>query len=227
MTQVYVWNISHTRLSDEDLPTSVSAEEHERIRRINLKNERRRKRGAKVLLHTILQRLYGISQPDFQRNAWGRPFLSNHPELSCGISHSGDYVMCGIDTIQNGIGIGVDIEKKIMHDWQHFKPALAYSEIHQLEETPKPLQMERFTFLWVCKESYLKALGVGFSISPSRIAINFHTNLHTTKAMVKQSPFKPEAVIKTSKVTPYYYAVSRPTCDSNIEVKLIDSISEV
>ena len=227
MTQVYVWNISQTRLTDDDLPSSVSAEEHERIRRINLKNERKRKIGARVLLHTILQRIYNISHPDFQRDAWGSPFLSNYPELSCGISHSGDYVMCGIDTIHKGIGVGVDIEKKIIHGWQNFRPALAPSEIRQLQETQMPLQMERFTFLWVCKESYLKALGVGLSISPSNIAIDLHINSHTTKAKLEQSPFKSEAVIQTSKVMLYYYAVSRPKCDSNIEVKLIDSISEV
>jgi len=224
---VYVWNISQTRLTDDDLPSSVSAEEHERIRRINLKNERKRKIGARVLLHTILQRLYGISQPEFQHDAWGRPLLSNYPKLSCGISHSGDYVMCGIATIQKGIGIGVDIEKQITLDWQYFRPTLAPSEIRQLQETPKPLQMERFTFLWVSKESYLKALGVGFSIAPSRIAIDFDINSHTTKVILEQSPFKQEAVIKTAKVMPYYYAVSYPKCDRNIDVKLIDSIAEV
>lgn len=135
--------------------------------------------------------------------------------------------MCGVGIVQDGVGLGVDIQKKFLLDWKKFCPMLAPNEILRLQETPEDLQKEWFTSLWVCKESYLKAFGVGLSISPSKIAIDLHINPHITKAMVTQSPFRSEAVIKASKVMPYYYAVAHPIGAENTEVRLIDTPSEV
>ncbi|WML26144.1 hypothetical protein [Neobacillus sp. OS1-33] len=57
---------------------------------------------------------------EFHRNQWGKPFLKNDLKWkgSFNISHSNDWVICGISNSQI---IGVDIEKKNSHEHLFFK----------------------------------------------------------------------------------------------------------
>ena len=45
----------------------------------------------------------------FEKNQYGKPYLSEHPDFYFNISHSGEYVLCAIDNNP----IGVDIEEVV------------------------------------------------------------------------------------------------------------------
>jgi len=228
MNTVYIWNISKTRLSESEIPLSVSQMERERINRIRDREEKRRRIGAKLLLYTVLGRLHGISSPDFQRDERGRPFLADYPRLSCGISHSGDYIMCGTATFRHGTGLGVDIEREILLDWKKLELFLAPEEKQMFEHAPEKNHAILLSRLWVSKEAYLKAFGLGLSqTAPAGIAAD--TDLLRTSGEIRivKTPFSPRVKITTGRLDNYYYALCRSADENAPDVKLISSLSEI
>lgn len=248
---IYLWNIRKIYLSEELLPPTLPEAERERILSVSNREEQRRKIGAQLLLHTILDRLHGIEVPRISRDGWGRPFLADHPGLSIGISHSGNYVMCGTGPQRKGIGLGVDIEAPLGVNWTSLRSFLAPEEINILIKAPPQSRTDLLSRIWVCKEAYLKALGFGLSGTPSEIALypgppekaeaeetaetaGRSSSLPGEVAQevssgieIVKSPFSREVKLSAGTIGEYYFAVCFPSRFMTPHIAPITAIKEI
>jgi phosphopantetheinyl transferase len=254
VSAIYLLNIGKTYLSEELLPATLPEAERDRILSVSNREEQRRKIGAQLLLHTILNCLHGIEVPRISRDGWGRPFLADHLGLSIGISHSGDYVMCGTGPQHKGIGLGVDIEAPLGADWTSFRSFLASEEISILKKITPQSRTDLLSRIWVCKEAYLKALGFGLSGTPSDIALDpcppeaadtadttasadtavrllspfgEGSQLASPGAEILKSPFSREVKISAGKIGAYYFAVCFPSRFLTPHMAVITSLKEI
>jgi 4'-phosphopantetheinyl transferase len=95
----------------------------------------------------------------FDVNEFGRPFIKDIP-FFYNIAHSGSWVVCAADRDE----IGVDVEKKQVIDLCIADRFFSPGEAKLIRDcATEDEQRTMFFSLWVCKESYIKALGRGLS----------------------------------------------------------------
>lgn len=97
----------------------------------------------------------------------GKPYLQNNSDIFFNLSHSGDYVLCGIAVRQ----IGVDIQKRHDKDVSGVK-----EKIHNAQDKD-----EDFFLLFSAKEAFCKCTGEGLQRDLSHIAVDCE------KGMVKDT----------------------------------------
>ena len=112
--------------------------------------------SSKELLDEVL-RLNGIFDYKLRYNEYGKPYLEGG-ELFFNLSHSGEYTACAISDKE----IGIDIQKICMKEY-------AMRRICTPEEQAQIKTAEDFTRIWVIKESYAKAKGIGISLGLQNI----------------------------------------------------------
>ncbi|MEM1339585.1 MAG: 4'-phosphopantetheinyl transferase superfamily protein [Bacteroidota bacterium] len=100
-----------------------------------------------------------------QYTTYGRPYLDL--ELDFNISHSGEYVICGL---AKGMRLGVDIEERKTVDINSFYKVFTPKELIAIRSSKKT--EETFYNYWTIKESVMKAIGKGLSIPPVEIEID-------------------------------------------------------
>ncbi|KAI8061270.1 4'-phosphopantetheinyl transferase superfamily [Thamnidium elegans] len=140
-------------------------------------------RDQHLALTSLLLRRHYFSQRlqvpwpslQFDRLPKGKPILKNE-EIDFNISHEGSWVIFGA-TKERGLQIGVDTviidrPKSISID-EFIKSFLAQLTQQELEliksNQDQELQLRTFYELWACKESYIKAIGVGLSLDLSKL----------------------------------------------------------
>ncbi|KAI6696447.1 hypothetical protein NL676_016566 [Syzygium grande] len=145
---------------------------------------------ARVLVRTTIARyqINGQVNPrslKFKKNIHGKPELEwdddqfqHASRLQFNISHTSSLILCGV-TVDSPIG--VDLEEKqrklknniLAFARRYFTP----HEVKFLSSISDPgVQHQHFVKLWTLKESYVKALGRGFSGLPFRMfTIQFST----------------------------------------------------
>ena len=101
---------------------------------------------------------------DFDYNEHGKPFLKKYPKAHFNISHSGDYVVVAFSDCP----VGIDIEKNKGNRLKVAKRFFTQEELDDLFAFAKEEeQINYFYQLWTLKESYMKAVGKGMSMSLS------------------------------------------------------------
>jgi phosphopantetheinyl transferase len=135
----------------------VTAEDRQRLTPTMHARRRDEYLASRALLRHALARYTLRNAADFriETSADGAPSCVDGPALS--VSHSGDIVMCALSA--HG-AIGVDVETGRPRSLEsvaqrYFTP----EEARWVAAEPEP----RFRLLWVLKEAYLKALGVGLA----------------------------------------------------------------
>jgi len=140
-----------------------------RIERFIHQDDKIRALIADVLIRTMVYRVKGIKKDklEFQENAYGKPALLNHSDIHFNISHSVDWVVCALDNKP----VGIDIEKIKETDFGIAKKFFSKSEFDELTIKTGNDKLSFFYNLWTMKESYIKALGKGFSKSLGTFSI--------------------------------------------------------
>ena len=114
---------------------------------------------GKTLLRECLMK-HGYP-PDCLKNIsyteYNRPFIEGAIDFN--ISHSGDYVVCAINTTGR---VGVDIERIKPLQIEEFKGCMTSEEWRAIQESP--VRLEKFYELWTLKESVIKGDGRGMSL---------------------------------------------------------------
>ncbi len=103
-----------------------------------------------------------IKKIKFKRNKYGKPFWDEESDVHFNISHSGSWIIVGVSSLP----IGVDIEQIRPIEKSVYSHVLTKNEIAQIENLPSASQNSSFFRYWTMKESYMKAIGKGFSLSP-------------------------------------------------------------
>lgn len=165
--QVDVWRISLDRAiaTVKRLESSLSSDEAQRAVRFHFPADRDRFIIAHACLRNILARYLNCqpSQLNFVVNDYGKPALQGY-NLEFNLSHSGDFALVAVTWERK---IGVDVERiraemefeRIAH--RFFSP----NEVSELMALPPEQCQSAFFNCWSRKEAYIKAQGLGLSLS--------------------------------------------------------------
>jgi len=98
-------------------------------------------------------------------NEYQKPYFTDNSAPSFNLSHSGTKVMCAVSSSP----IGCDVEKV---DEKHINVASkAFSESENKILNSSTDKVDTFFRLWALKESFMKLLGLGFSLPTSDFSI--------------------------------------------------------
>ncbi|MBQ9833489.1 MAG: 4'-phosphopantetheinyl transferase superfamily protein [Clostridia bacterium] len=114
---------------------------------------------AKRLLSYALYRETGMvyEQQKIKKNDWGKPYVSAFPQVFYSVTHCSGAVAVGIAPCR----IGVDAENIRGFSEAVAKRVCSDKEFRYIANSTD--RNRAFFRLWTLKESYIKALGVGFS----------------------------------------------------------------
>lgn len=92
----------------------------------------------------------------------GKPYLVDHPDIRFNVAHSGDVVLVAV---RRSLEVGVDVERirPEVLDRGLARRFMSTDEVEGLERLDPISAVERFFEIWVHKEAYVKALGLGLS----------------------------------------------------------------
>ncbi len=171
--------IANTSLLDK-YRSILTPEEWQRVSSLALQRHRNERLFSYALLRKVLSDLTGLDPLiwQFRKNMHGRPEIedpSNLRHLKFSVSHTDGLIACLLSWHHD---VGVDVEPiRQVGDMlniadQYFAPY----ETAFLRTLPGHKQSRRFLELWALKESYLKARGLGLSISLTEVAFMIKEN---------------------------------------------------
>jgi 4'-phosphopantetheinyl transferase len=103
----------------------------------------------------------------------GKPFLNSPTGLHFNISHSEDWSVCAVSTLT----VGIDIEMIKPIDLSIAKDCFTANEYERMTGfADRTEQLDYFYTIWTIKESYLKAIGSGFSKAPDSFESTINNN---------------------------------------------------
>ncbi len=109
----------------------------------------------------------GIAFNGLIYNDYGKPYLKDG-NVFFNLSHSGSVAVCALSDGE----VGVDVQKVVPVKNGLLKRVCTQSEYSFITAQERGAE-ERFCRLWTVKESLIKFLGKGLSLSPSRIEVGF------------------------------------------------------
>lgn len=152
------------RVEQEKLLDLLDPDRKQRTMRIKCNEDRLRSIGAGLLLQFAFIS-YGYTKDEWRRaihkrSQCGKPSLENYPEFHFSISHSGNWVVCGVHCEE----IGLDIQRKKDIDQKIAKRFFAEEEYIKIQDQPaNALKAELFYKMWTAKESYVKLVGTSIA----------------------------------------------------------------
>jgi 4'-phosphopantetheinyl transferase len=154
---------------------SVWLEPFEQSRANNLQLETTRQRyiAAHAQLRLLLASVVNTNPQQLRigRNQYGKPYLSDYPEVAFNLSHTANKlaVVIGVNC-----QLGVDIEQIKPRNSITALVARCFAEEEQAywQQQPKAEQLCAFYPFWVRKEAVVKAIGRGIALGLSQCVIN-------------------------------------------------------
>lgn len=180
--QVHLWLVfgdeppSQTRLAE--YRRLMTEDERRQEQRFRLANDRHRYLITRALVRTVLSR-YSAQRPDYWRfdtNAFGRPELLNGVDvtstISFNLSHTNGLILCAI-SLSQAVGVDVEDTRRKPASLEIAERFFSPDEVNAIRAFPPGLQSERFFYYWTLKESYVKARGIGLSMSLNQFSFSF------------------------------------------------------
>ena len=172
MTYTYYTDVrclANTVLFQEKMKL-LSPYRQQKIALLRHRKDKNRSLAAGLLLDHALA-VYGIQErsAEYEIGEWGKPALKYHPEICFSLSHSGDYAICTIGDKPVGNDIELVKEGRLKVADRFF----AKEELDWLYDTEDPSEKTLRMFrLWTMKESFIKAIGRGMSLSLQDFAVH-------------------------------------------------------
>ena len=152
----------------ERLLETVPESRREKALALRIDSARRLSLGAGLLLKFALA-AGGLEAGEIRVTEFGKPYLPALPDFHFSLSHSGERVLCAVSNKP----VGCDVEAPGRYDPNIAKRFFHPAESAWLLALPAEEQPAAFLRLWTCKESFVKALGLGlqqaldsFAVSP-------------------------------------------------------------
>ena len=157
---------SRVKDMEENLEDSVfsmlDSSRRDKVHRMRNRTERNRSITAGLLLrYAFLREGYTVQdwlEVQIEQGKYGKPMLKGYDKLHYSLSHSGDWVVCGVDSEP----IGIDIQQ--MRPYRLELAARFYHEReyqHLRAVTNEEQRCIQFYQMWAAKESYAKLTGRG------------------------------------------------------------------
>jgi 4'-phosphopantetheinyl transferase len=169
----------------------IGAARRERILRFRKREDAERALIADVLIRAIICRKLHLTNQHivFDSNRHGKPFLQHHSDFHFNLSHAGEWVVCAVGSKP----VGIDVEYIRPVSLTLAKRFFSDEEYRAIMEKEVSSRLPFFFELWTLKESYIKALGRGlslslasFTISTGETGIGCTTGLNAGKWFFKQ-----------------------------------------
>lgn len=161
MIRLYAADIRRLDGCTEAHYARISIERRQRINALKSETDKQRCLAAGLLLDTVFKKR---AKTEIVRDTHGKPMLPGGPCFN--LSHAGDYAVLAVSDQP----VGVDIER-----WRRADTSALSKRFYHPEEQAALAAaadpVERFFTIWSLKESYVKALGTGFSLSPASFAV--------------------------------------------------------
>ncbi len=185
----------------DELLSFLSDEEQKKILRFRRYEDALRGLTSNILLRFIIVSLCKKKNNSIHlcKNEYGKPYIKDIDNFHFNLSHSGDWVVCAVDSAT----IGIDIEK--IHDVDLNLSARFFSKeehlyLLSLEDIKR---REVFFDFWTLKESYIKADGRGLSLPLNSFSFKIEGNsiLFTTNNELKDCYFRQYHIDKAYKMS--------------------------
>ena len=171
MIEIYTLNIKEliAKVDYQNLLSFVSKDKKERISKFRFIEDAKRTLYGDILARYLACKKLNIcnEQLNFQNNKFGKPYLKNYPDFHFNISHSGDWVVCATSNKE----VGIDVEQIKPIDLDIAKRFFSNSEYQDLIVKEENIQTTYFYDIWTLKESYIKYIGKGLSMSLDSFSI--------------------------------------------------------
>jgi 4'-phosphopantetheinyl transferase len=181
--RIDLWYVHDEAIIDHDLKSQyydlLSADEKQRLHRFYFEKDRHQFLITRALLRVVLSKYHEKIKPKewkFDTNKYGKPFISNIEKgqaINFNLSHSKNLIILAVAQHEK---LGIDVEY-LMRKGGLIELANAFfspKEVSQLDLLDDEIKMRRFFDLWTLKEAYVKACGMGLSISLSDFSYIFN-----------------------------------------------------
>jgi 4'-phosphopantetheinyl transferase len=152
----------------------LSEDERARWQRFRLDRNRHEYLITRALVRTALSQYHPLAPEAwrFQANEYGKPSSDPDCGLRFNLSNSLDLVVC---LISKGVEVGVDVEpyERAEQIAELAPKVFSQSELAQLAALSNRDGLDRALSLWTLKEAYIKATGMGLSLSMNKFSFLF------------------------------------------------------
>ncbi|HEX3594508.1 MAG TPA: 4'-phosphopantetheinyl transferase superfamily protein [Polyangiaceae bacterium] len=177
MKPVEVWYVRTDDVAGDELVRScervLAAEELERCRAFFSRRDRHEHLVTRALARGVLGRALDVppASLSFCRNAFGRPELKPSTDWRFNLTNTTALVACAV---ARGREVGVDAEAVTRADEILDVAHLVFTEgeLERMAHLEAAARRQRALELWTAKEAYIKARGLGFSLSPTKIELD-------------------------------------------------------
>ncbi len=181
-SDVSVWYLVLSKVQEEfwtQYRACLTDGERERADRFHFEKDRRAYTAARALVRASLSRFEQVNPQDwrFKQNSYGKPEIDqpiSGRRLQFNLSHTDGLVACAVSTSRS---VGVDVESldRIAADLKVAESFFAPQEVDQLKSVDISERQDTFFNFWTLKESYIKALGFGLSLSLDSFGFDLET----------------------------------------------------
>lgn len=160
------------QLDNEDFAKTVydalTPERRKKADEMRFEKDKRLCAGAGYLLSQGFSR-YGVRNTTLFYGPHQKPYLNPAEGLFFSLSHSGLYAVCVFYHQE----VGIDIQQQRSVSAELMQYVCAPKEWARLQALPEQERTRQFFRIWTMKESYLKYLGCGLSLSPQVLSTDF------------------------------------------------------
>ncbi|RCH86489.1 hypothetical protein CU097_008725, partial [Rhizopus azygosporus] len=157
-------NITFFQEALEKLPN----EEQSSVLRFKFARDQHLTLGGLLLRRYYFSKHFNVpwSQLEFDRHPGGKPYLKHYDNIDFNISHEGYWVIFGcIKDMSIGVDVVVvDSLNNSLDEFIHFFESQLTIDEMSLIANSNYDKLSTFYEIWGCKESYIKAIGVGLAL---------------------------------------------------------------
>lgn len=148
------------------LARSIPAARREKLSALKNDGARRLSLGVSLLLARALADA-GLDAGPIAVSEYGKPWFPALPDFHFSLSHSGNMALCAVSPQP----VGCDVEVPRRYDAQIARRFFHPAERAWLFSRPESEQRDAFFRIWTCKESFVKALGLGLALPFESFAV--------------------------------------------------------
>ena len=198
----------------EMLP-KVSEDRRARVERVRTDSVKAELLAAELVRDYALKTVFGIENPEIEKNEFEKPYIKGEKDKFFNISHSRNVVACTVSDVECGLDIEC-FEKP--HDLMNIAGRF-FSTLEQNAIMMSSNPTEAFCRLWTIRESYVKMRGTGFSMGLKALKCGFRRG----KAfMFVNEIYQKDAVFQEFRNIFRYRACICTPCEVEHEVKKIE-----
>jgi len=174
--QAQVWIADLAKQDQNFVREYLSPSEKDRADKFRFQKDRDAYKKARGILRFLLGRYFGASpeKMEISTTDLGKPYVSellNGQSLSFNLSHSGRLAVY-VFAINRPVGVDVEALRPISDLDQLAARFFSENERKSLQAIDSLARAKTFLQYWVRKEAYLKAIGLGLSISPEEVDVS-------------------------------------------------------